>query len=66
MNRRLSRRMIGFLFIIVIGVAGCVDYQEPTGPIPVPDPGDGELTSVVLGADDNGSATGRPGSRPAP
>ncbi|MSR19804.1 MAG: hypothetical protein EXR91_02340 [Gemmatimonadetes bacterium] len=56
MNRWPSRRMIGFLFIFLFAVAGCVDYQEPTGPVPAPDPGDGEFTSVVLRADGNASA----------
>ena len=64
MNRRLSRRMIGFLFLFsFIAVAGCVDYQEPTGPVPVPDPDPGEFTSVGSRADNGASAASRPASR---
>ena len=55
MNRWLSRRMIGLLFVTFIAVAGCVDYQEPTGPVPQPPPDDGELTSAVLRAGGNAS-----------
>ena len=61
MNRWLSRR-IG-LFFIAIAVAGCVDYQEPTGPVPTPDPQEGELTSVVVRADGSASGAGGRASR---
>lgn len=45
------KRLIGFLFIFFLVGAGCVDYQEPTGPVPQPPPDDGgDLTSVALGA----------------
>jgi hypothetical protein len=60
MNRWLSRQMIGFFVIVTL--AGCVDYQEPTGPLPQPEPEDGELTSVVWQADGS-SAAGRRVSR---
>ena len=67
MSPSLSRRMIGFLFVFLIAVAGCVDYAEPTGPVPVPEPDPGELTSAVVPADADASAARRPASRaPAP
>lgn len=59
MNPSLQRRMIGFLFVLSMAVAGCVDYAEPTGPVPVPEPDPGELTSVAVPADADVSAVRR-------
>lgn len=66
MNPSMSRRMIGFLFVFVMALAGCVDYAEPTGPVPVPEPDPGELTSAAVPANADASAARRPASRPAP
>ena len=56
MNRWLSRRMIGLLFLFFFAGAGCVDTAEPTGPVPQPPPDDGgDLTSVDLRADGHAS-----------
>lgn len=63
MNPSLPLRKIGFLFVFLIAVAGCVDYAEPTGPVPVPEPDPGELTSVVVPADGSVPAARRPPTR---
>jgi hypothetical protein len=64
MSPSMSRCMIGFVFVFFLAVSGCVDYQEPTGPLPTPPPDEGgELTSSLGLSGGSASGTGRPASR---
>ena len=56
MKRRSSALVIFASLLALWG--GCVDYAEPTTPIPVPEPDPGDLTSVPsVSADTDGSTT---------